>query len=231
MILSIDVGLKNLSYILIDIDSITDFKILEWKNVDVNRSFTDLHWIRSNYERFSKHDLVTCLTCLGTCWITDPHKKTKNDLKLKIREFLRKNKIRKETSLDYQKIVRNLENHFEYLFQNYTIDYIVIENQPCLKNPTMKSIQMILFTLFCLKTESTVRFINASEKMKFCYLNHFVQEIPKDSYKKTKKASIDVVLKVLQNHSWRSVIELSKKKDDLADVFLQALAFFNKTKN
>lgn len=228
MILSIDVGLKNLSYILIDIDSITDFKILEWKNVDVNRSFTDLHWICNNYERFSKQDLVTCLTCLGTCWITDPKKKTKNDLKLKIKEFLRKNKIRKETSLDYQKIIKNLDNQFDNLFQNYAIDYIVIENQPCLKNPTMKSIQMILFTLFCLKTESTVKLMNASEKMKFCYLNNLIHKLPK-GYKETKKASIDVVLKVLQNHSWRSVIEESKKKDDLADVFLQALAFFNKT--
>ena len=227
MILSIDIGLKNLSYILIDIDSITDFKILEWKNVDVNRSFTDLHWICNNYERFSKQDLVTCLTCLGTCWITDPKKKTKNDLKLKIKEFLRKNKIRKETSLDYQKIVRNLENHFEYLFQNYIFDYIVIENQPCLKNPKMKSIQMILFTLFCLKTESTVKFVNASEKMKFCYFNNLVQEIPKD-YNKTKKASIDVVVKILEKNIWRSVIDDNKKKDDLADVFLQAFAFFQK---
>ena len=32
-----------------------------------------------------------------------------------------------------------------------TLDYVLIENQPCMKNPKMKSLQMIIMTYFLLK--------------------------------------------------------------------------------
>jgi len=198
-----------------------EFEIFEWNNVNVNKSFSDLTWVRSNYERFSKPDLISC--CEENS-IEYTKKDKKDDLKCAIKIFLRKNNITKVISLDYEKIVKNLNRHFENIVQNYKIDHVVIENQPCMKNPSMKSIQMILFSLFCLKTESKISFISASEKMKFCKRKSFINEIPKN-YKATKNASIDVVLKVLESNSWKKIVIDSKKKDDLSDVFLQAFAF------
>jgi hypothetical protein len=51
----------------------------------------------------------------------------------------------KELSLS---LYKNLEENDKF----NRFDYIIIENQPVLKNPTMKSIQMILFSYFAFKS-------------------------------------------------------------------------------
>ena len=52
------------------------------------------------------------------------------------------------------------------------VDIICIENQPALKNPTMKTIQMIIYTYFLIKgitsdkLISDIQMINARNKLK-----------------------------------------------------------------
>ena len=45
---------------------------------------------------------------------------------------------------------------------------IVIENQPVLKNPTMKSIQIMLYSYFLIKNKNIkiIKLLNASNKLK-----------------------------------------------------------------
>ena len=60
-------------------------------------------------------------------------------------------------------------------FSDVTYDTVLIENQPCMKNPTMKSIQMILYSYFVMQSylegrEIHIKFVSASNKLKVKYL-------------------------------------------------------------
>ena len=51
-------------------------------------------------------------------------------------------------------------------FESNDYDEVIVENQPSLKNPTMKSIQMIVYTYFLIKSDVKVEMINAKNKLK-----------------------------------------------------------------
>ena len=56
-ILSIDVGIKNLSYVLIEINNIRpklDWKIIKWNNVNINHSYNDLNYVYIEYMKWTK---------------------------------------------------------------------------------------------------------------------------------------------------------------------------------
>ena len=79
--------------------------------------------------------------------------------------------MKKNMNLVFENIPRKLnENHFLL-----DVDYVVIENQPSLKNPKMKSIQMIVYSYFLMygkilnTNENKIQqidFCNASNKLK-----------------------------------------------------------------
>jgi hypothetical protein len=111
------------------------------------------------------------------------------------------------------------------------VDSVVIENQPTMKNPTMKSISMILFCYFLSKKFRNVKFISPSGKLK---IN---EKLTKDilgkcdnkteKYKVTKWLAIEYTNILLDqfgsgNNIWKIDLNKSKKKDDLCDAFLHA---------
>ena len=122
-------------------------------------------------------------------------------------------------------------------------DYIIIENQPVLKNPTMKSIQMILYSYFAFKSLKLKDFkdlilMNASNKMKV-YTKPIDSELTekinklKSKYSRNKKLSILHSQLILEEHStndWLDFFKSNKKKDDLADAFLMCMYFGIKNK-
>ena len=110
------------------------------------------------------------------------------------------------------------------LLQATTID---IENQPALKNPTMKSVQMILYTYFLINLKNkkySLNLVSARNKLKFDLDNEYIKETKKitDNYKKNKKLAIDFTREFLKDTSdWLDYFENYKnKKDDLADAYL-----------
>ena len=74
------------------------------------------------------------------------------------------------------------------------MDYILIENQPVLKNPTMKSVQMILYSYFLINgviknTVKEIKFISARNKLKV-YDGPPIEVKVKGKYAKRKRLSI-----------------------------------------
>jgi len=147
-------------------------------------------------------------------------------------------------------LLKSLDN----LFSLKSIDYVLIENQPVLKNPTMKTIQIIIYTYFrnlkinCEKKITDIVLVNANNKGKFVEMLsssteiglHFIipssEDIP-NRYKRTKQISIIATQKLLDKqlvrsmHTYRDCVkffEECKKKDDLSDTLLQGLYFCNK---
>lgn len=118
------------------------------------------------------------------------------------------------------------------------IDEVVIENQPAFKNPKMKSIQMLVYSFYFMKSieediiKSGIHFFNASKKLDLSDLvKNLLQievDIETDEYKKRKNNAVLIVKNILQE-DWLPFFLKNNKKDDLADSFLQGLAQWNKT--
>ena len=227
-ILSIDVGIKNLSYVLIEINSIRpilDWKIIEWNNVNINHSFNNLNYVFLEHKKWTKTTLIECTQAFN---IDIPSKVTKDELCILIGSYLRDKGVKKSNAtIELQTVVENVANHFNSVFRPLKCDAVIIENQPCMKNPQMKSMQMIVFTYFCLlKGEYVVKCVSASSKMRFCKSIGWIEQVPK-GYAHTKACSIEVVTKLLGD-SPPDLWNKSNKKDDLSDVIIQAFAYCDK---
>ena len=116
------------------------------------------------------------------------------------------------------------------LFAEDDISQVLIENQPVMKNPTMKSVQMIIYSFFICTRElgmssiGRVGLVPASCKNKFCE-KVLAEEAPDESpasYARNKRRAVQTTRKLVPE-AWRAYFEAHKKKDDLADAFLQAL--------
>lgn len=113
------------------------------------------------------------------------------------------------------------------------VDEVLIENQPTFINPTMKSISSMLFSYFVMrglhekdKTKSTIKTVN------YCSPSNKIKVGGDDADKRVKNAKEGKEYKVtkelglrfckaLIDDRWLKHIETYKKKDDLADAFLQ----------
>ena len=91
----------------------------------------------------------------------------------------------------------------------------------------MKSIQCMLTQYFITKNIETISFISASNK-----LNQFVKKATE--YSERKKLSVEITRKIIEesecNNEWLQHFNKHKKKDDLADCFLQLLWYRDKNK-
>lgn len=199
MILSFDIGIKNLAYCLMykdnTIDNNNNIKIIDWDIIQLIE------------------DGVKC----------------------------------KGVSLD--EITNVLYNKLQEIFLDYDITEVLLENQPVLKNPVMKSIQIILYSFFQYEKVlmgrdiNLIKFINASNKLK---LGKNLSEINnsedivkiKSKYTKNKKLAIIYTNHFLQERlieedyiKYNEIFNKHKKKDDLSDAFLQGLYYIQKIAN
>ena len=137
-------------------------------------------------------------------------------------------------------IVRALEACMNGVLRQYVNAFrnIVIETQPCYKNPHMKSIQIVIFTYFVGFFESRgrrdvrVHMFQPRDKLSI-YPGPPIECSLKSEYGRRKKLSILYAQWMLtrmrpQDTGAAQVLSNTKKKDDLADAYLQALVFVNR---
>lgn len=144
-------------------------------------------------------------------------------------------------SIDELKIelIKKLESRKNFLEANV----ILIENQPSMKNPKMKAISSTIFDYFLIRgifdkevTNSKitkVKFMSPSNKLKLADegdTKKLVKLKGDDSktYKLTKALGIKYCKEMIEPFdNWKAVFNEHKKKDDLADSFLQGMYYFN----
>jgi hypothetical protein len=179
--------------------------------------------------------------------------------------------MKKNRNLIFENIPRKLHEKPQLL----DVDIVVIENQPSLKNPQMKSIQMILYSYFLILgkvigngDKSTgyidkIDFCSASNKLKIYdgpeiileektkRNKKIVKSIPSETIvegnielvdkTKSKKTTIKYADKkrlaiehakyfVEKDEQFKDFFNNHKKKDDLADSFLQGLYYIKHIK-
>ena len=121
------------------------------------------------------------------------------------------------------------------------IDIVLLENQPVLKNPTMKSVQMLLYGYFIMKglKEKKVKEIkcySANQKNTLISLledtqQEYIKDKLKDTkskYTKNKKESIMITERIIKGNFFENKFKSSKKKDDLADSLLMTIHYITK---
>ena len=118
------------------------------------------------------------------------------------------------------------------------VDEIIIENQPVLKNPTMKTIQILLYSYFVMngilkEKVKNINFFSASKKLEafddvgnkiFNTLSHITNQ-----YQINKKLSVLYTNEMVKNDiKWFKFFNTHSKKDDLADAYLTNCYFIDR---
>lgn len=118
-----------------------------------------------------------------------------------------------------------LKEKIDIILEEFQINKVVIENQI---RQSMINIQYMLAQYFITKEIKDVTIFHACNK-----LNSFIEH--KTIYEERKDLGVYYSEKILSkcdiNNNWLSLMLKYKKKDDMGDSFLQALAFLRITEN
>jgi len=210
------------------------FKTLDKKQIN------GCSYVLSNESKCDKNCLIKDLSGNNFCGThaKSIYKKMTADMKLK--------KIKKTcvANLDFDdtrlKLVMELEARKHLL----DAKVVVIENQPSFKNPRMKSISGIIYDYYMIRgmvdkaiTKSNiekVKFMSPSNKIKLASDGETQQivKLKADSedskaYKLTKSLAVKYTQEMVKHLPfWLNDFNSHKKKDDLADAFLQGAYYF-----
>lgn len=251
-----DIGIKNLSYCIIDENyNIIDWNIINLLNndsdenecniikkngikcdkkvthIDYTENIEDIDSRKYFCKTHSKKQLN--IKEIGLCYKCNSKAKVilNNKIyscKLHSKDKIIKDKIctTKTNKIDLAILGRNMIDILDSNKLFLDIDYVVIENQPVLKNPRMKSIQMMLFTYFLIRKPSiNINLVSASSKLGFKINNEEIEKINKikSNYAKRKKLAIEYCkFFINKNECNFNFFTNCKKKDDLADAYLLA---------
>ena len=228
-----DIGIKNLAYCIIEVkdnkETIKELNIINLINED--KLCCDFKHNNGNIckGKVEYKDINSKNYC------TKHYKEYKNDKSLKLKKI----KVKKVKDYSLNEIGLSLFSKLDKNPLFLKCENIIIENQPVLKNPTMKSIQMMLYSYFLIKNKniSNILLVNASNKLKV-YKGKLTEEDKilmnniKDKYKKNKNLSIIHTKYYLsENKEFYDFFMNNKKKDDLADAYLMCKYFINKINN
>lgn len=137
-------------------------------------------------------------------------------------EFVSKTKASDFNLVEYG---RELKKQFTETLKDIKIDCVIVENQIGPLALRMKTLQGMIMQHF-IEKDFNVLEISPSNKLKEFLGNK------KTTYAERKKESIKITQNILLKHffinKWTSHFNTHKKKDDLADSFLQGLWYFKK---
>lgn len=152
---------------------------------------------------------------------------TKTSLLSTIKEYLDEKlfsyvKNTKCDKVDLITLGKNILPLMEPIVNGFPIDVVLIENQISPLANRMKTLQGMITQYFIMKDISNIHFISSLNKLK-----RFIKSKKRRTYKERKKLGIQVTNDILNCNNvlenWKQYFESNKKKDDLADSFLQGV--------
>ena len=148
------------------------------------------------------------------------------------------------SNVDLITVGRNIQKKFDAIFHSisHEITHVIIENQISPIANRMKTIQGMVAQYFIMKNPAIViEFISSSNKLKTVEKDtddendggcDETTDDNKTSYASRKKKGVAVCLHLLKDYeTMTTYLKTHKKKDDLADAFLQGMWYINKIKN
>jgi hypothetical protein len=182
-----------------------------------------------------KKDVIVDIYKKLSFQFSDIMKETKQFYLERIKEILDKKLLEKASKINVKDISLisvgieaklQLDSLLEYTNNNsIDVDLVLIENQISPIANRMKTVQGIITQYFIMRGVENVKYVSSNNKLKL-----FIDK--KTTYKERKSAGIEImnniILKDLEKGKWFSVFNSHKKKDDLADSFLQSLYYLVK---
>ena len=225
-ILSFDVGIKNLAYCLINKE---DYVIEDWGILNISIDPLCEH---CNAKTGNQCDKSAKYICDNDFHLCSSHKNLKSYKNLKTKMIPKNKNPVLHLGTNMVEILNEKKNFLE-------VDTVLIENQPALKNPTMKTVQMILYSFFLINGVTNIEsplnnieMINARNKLK-AYKGPPIECKYKDKYKRTKFLGIQYCKCMIEENQkidqkYRYQFNESKKQDDLSDAYLQGIYWLTK---
>lgn len=143
-------------------------------------------------------------------------------------KYLEPIKETKATATTLVSLGKNIMKKFDSIFENDKIDLVLIENQISPIANRMKTLQGMISQYFIMRDVERIDFVSSGNKLK-----GFLDK-KKSTYSERKKKGIEITLKYLEKYyalnQWIEFFHSHKKKDDLADCYLQGL-WYIKDKN
>lgn len=183
-------------------------------------------------------ELIQYATSLGLLELP----KKKADVLTVVETFLREHSLDqivtkkgiKAGDTDLVVIGKNMKRVFQNVLKDLSIDHVLIENQISPLANRMKTVQGMLAQYFIMSYENIgIEFISSANKLKM-----FSKEKKEDptitqsqKYKSHKKDGVFYCEQVLASGKWPTDLWImcdNKKKDDLADCFLQGIWWLQK---
>jgi hypothetical protein len=215
-VLSIDIGIKHLAHCLFDISD--TLRIVDWDVIDL----TDEHVCACSKPATHRfHQTYTCkkhtypelslVQLIAQCTSRSIPLGTKAEMKKKL--FKEVKVIPPPTLVDLgQQIMKRYDARFPH------VDVVLIENQIGPLATKMKSVQGLVIQYWLMKG-AQVECISACNKLKLFHSG-------KTTYAQRKKLSIHYTELMLTQNDLITNFSSHKKKDDLADTFLQGVWYF-----
>lgn len=270
LILSIDVGIKNLGYCLLQTESANkNYTIQQWDSVNLCGSEVTCSQCKKKavyclpsadilycpphakkaagcflpadqkaVKKMSPEQLIefaathlidirlvaTTRTALKTCILSAIESHVLQELK----------KQASASTINLVKVGIAIQTHFDQVLQEVgLIDHVIIENQISPIANRMKTVQGMLAQYFIMRGQLNIVFVSSANKLKG--YDHIIEkkaEGSKMTYSDRKKAGIKVTQFLLAEAADTTAkleyFNKHKKKDDLADCFLQGVWYINK---
>jgi hypothetical protein len=215
-VLSIDIGIKHMAHCLFDVsDSIT---IDDWDVIDLTDEYTcacskqATHQLNQTYycKSHSTHASKTLVELISLC--------TKHALPLGTSSEMVKTLKRATIPISTLSLV-DLGKQLIRRYAKFAVDLVLIENQIGPLASKMKSIQGLMVQYWLMRG-AEVECISACNKLKLFHTE-------KTTYAERKKLSIHYTKQLLELNNFKTSFLTHKKKDDLADTFLQGIWYFH----
>ena len=271
-ILSIDVGIKNFAYCLLEYK--TDIVIHKWNSINIcedekkvckelkkdnkpclknakyhknGKFFCKIHAKKSKFfiptietktilKKINKKRISNkLLNQYMNTYLPEVTIKNKDEKMEKLKEYLENTYLENVEKININELnmidcgiflKKRLDEHFK----TDKIDLILIENQIGPLALRMKMLQGMITQHFIENKLPNIKFVSASNKLKG------LTEKKKLTYAERKKVGIEITRKIINEknllNNWIEIFNKHRKKDDLADSFLQALWYIkNKIQN
>jgi hypothetical protein len=147
-------------------------------------------------------------------------------------------------SLDFDETRLNLFKKLDEKKELLKANIVLIENQPSMKNPTMKSISAGLYDFYMIRglldkvpgcNIKKVKFMSPSNKLKLAddgetkKITILKGTNEAKAYKLTKSLSVKYTKELIEHlPNWLNFINQQKKQDDLCDAYLQGCYYYEK---